>query len=149
MTDVPSWSKRGIVGPDGLPPITLIRVGFWGPRDPDMPLLRDAPRLEGDQYVDDNTSILCQYLRFGSISYDDDCVAWDCMLCEEKGIGYLHFSDGVYEWLQGLDHYVGHHRVKLPQTFVNDALRNFHRISGARRDTSWWEANCRSTGWMT
>lgn len=46
-----------------------------------------------------------------------------CRLCDLQGNGSRDLYDGVYVWPEGLSHYVRDHKVRLPETFVQHALK--------------------------
>jgi len=62
-----------------------------------------------------------------------------CRFCDKIN-GSLEFSDGVYIWPEGLAHYLIEHDVRLPQAFVDHALKLRDELEDAQIDETWWLA---------
>ncbi len=61
-----------------------------------------------------------------------------CRMCDKRDNGNLQVTDGVYTWPEGLTHYVTEHAVRLPQEFVEHAIRTEEALAAADIDESWW-----------
>lgn len=61
-----------------------------------------------------------------------------CRFCAKRDNGALEMTDGVYQWPEGLGHYVEEHAVRLPQAFVEHVVRMTESIESAELDESWW-----------
>jgi len=61
-----------------------------------------------------------------------------CRMCDKRDNGCLQVTDGVYTWPEGLAHYVVEHAVRLPQEFVEHAIRNEETLGAADVDETWW-----------
>lgn len=61
-----------------------------------------------------------------------------CRICGIDN-GNLELTDGTYQWPDGLVHYVEEHGVRLPQEFVEHAVRELELLEapGSASD-AWW-----------
>jgi hypothetical protein len=114
----------------------LIRIGYWGDGTPgDYPDPRalidyDVDSLERETVVD--------YLARGIAARPYLGVA-SCRICGMP-LGSLELSDGTYLWPEGLAHYVGEHRVRLPTAFVDHVNARVTELEEAQADDDWWRA---------
>lgn len=60
-----------------------------------------------------------------------------CRICGEPN-GSGEYTDGVYEWPEGLAHYVQEHAVRLPEEFVAHARLRQRELTKRGSDLSWW-----------
>lgn len=85
----------------------------------------------------DERHLVTHYLRAGMVTraylgYSP------CRMCEKRDNGSLQVTDGVYTWPEGLSHYVTEHAVRLPQEFVEHAIRTEEALGAADVDETWW-----------
>jgi hypothetical protein len=60
-----------------------------------------------------------------------------CRICG-RPVGSEEWTDGMYIWPEGLSHYVGDHKVRLPEEFVRHAERNLAAFNECDIDVEWW-----------
>jgi hypothetical protein len=65
-----------------------------------------------------------------------------CRICG-KDNGALEFTDGTYQWPEGLAHYVYDHAVRLPSELVEHAIKELDRLEAGRATLDWWLAVAR------
>jgi hypothetical protein len=68
-----------------------------------------------------------------------------CRFCGADN-GALEYSDGVYQWPEGLAHYVSDHSVRLPGEFVAHAVERLDSLESSSPSLDWWLAQAQSTG---
>jgi hypothetical protein len=62
-----------------------------------------------------------------------------CRLCPQTN-GALELTDGTFLWPEGLSHYVRHHAVRLPDTFLQHVISVRDALEAATADESWWQS---------
>ena len=88
----------------------LIKIGYWySEREPYLPM-----PIATDVKID---MLLVNYLKSAEIVYSNRGGS-PCRLCDNRFNGSRGLSDGVYQWPQGLAHYVEDHGVKLEPGFI-------------------------------
>lgn len=96
----------------------LRKVGYWySEREPHLPMPLGSYEPHPDKLV------IVTYLK----EHGEELIAWRgfsrCRICGEVPPGTRCMTDGVYQWPEGLWHYVEEHNVHLPTTFV-DHIKN-------------------------
>ena len=86
--------------------------------------LPDPRRLVGDGLSDEQRAKLVGYLKAGKASKSWKGYSYCRFGCGAKhsDMGTKDFTDGTYEWPEGLAHYVEKHQVMLPEKFVEKVL---------------------------
>jgi hypothetical protein len=97
----------------------LKSVGFWWSKtEPDLP--RPQKFVDKSWDVRERNAVM-EYLsddRHGAVYFR----GWStCRICGEMN-GSVTFNDGVYEWPEGLSHYLEKHGVKPPLEFIHHVL---------------------------
>lgn len=93
-------------------------IGYW--IDNDRPDLPDPATLIDDDWDLDERRMVASYLNAGR----PPGVGGGCSSCRICGVpnGFEDFTDGVFQWPEGLAHYVLEHSVRLPDEVVQHAL---------------------------
>ncbi|MEV0286470.1 hypothetical protein AB0H36_20355 [Kribbella sp. NPDC050820] len=60
-----------------------------------------------------------------------------CRMCGNQN-GALEFSDGTYQWPEGLAHYVYDHAVRVPAELVEHAGKQLDRLEAGSATLDWW-----------
>lgn len=114
----------------------LRSIGFWsgGATNARWPDVRQFVDVNWDP---DERDQVANYLQSGLVvrSYMGYS---PCRLCG-KDNGDLELSDGAYVWPDGLAHYILEHGVRLPDQFVQHAIRLTEELEEASRDEVWWQ----------
>ncbi len=117
---------------------TVTRIGFWAePGDDGGP---DVCAFVSDAEPDREA---IAYLRSGT-PFAWRGTPWACVLCG-RPLGAAVLTDGVYEWPEGLAHYLEEHRVRLPLRLRGTAApvdAETYRPEVSDDDT-WWTAQVR------
>lgn len=114
----------------------LRRVGYWrNERQPELPDPHD--------FVDSNPpvellEVVGRYLSNGTLAaaYMGFSV---CRICDQRN-GTSEFTDGVYQWPEGLAHYVRDHHVRLPAELEQHAQQQVELAEERSTSSSdaWW-----------
>lgn len=97
-------------------------IGYW---------IRDfndttyyAPQEFVGDYSGDIKDRVVEYLKGGKPAMAYSGLSWCRFGCEsfDLNMGSMEFTDGVWQWPEGLAHYVEKHDVLLPEEFINDAV---------------------------
>lgn len=118
-----------------LPPTRIRMIGYW--IDDDQPNLPD-PAVHIDSDWDSNEQrIVAEYLNAGRpIRTGRGCSP--CRICGAPN-GFEEFTDGVFQWPEGLAHYVLDHGVRLPDEVIQHALRSTEPTTAVGSiDMKWW-----------
>jgi hypothetical protein len=109
-------------------------IGYWaGPHESGWPRVKDFVDPGWDARERERIAI---YLREGmSIRFYMGISM--CRLCGSPN-GSGEQTDGTYLWPEGLTHYVEVHNVRLPEEFVEHALRVQDAFDGVEVDRDWW-----------
>lgn len=112
-----------------MQPSSLIAIGFWySEQEPHFP----HPRaLVGAGYGQRDLKRICEYLRSGKefmgyLGYSS--CRFGCRIPDSR-MGSCDLTDGVWLWPEGLAHYVETHDVRLPEKFVEKALKSGWKLS--------------------
>lgn len=93
-------------------------IGYW--IDADAPELPDPANHIDTSWDADERRAVANYLTGGKpVSTGAGCSL--CRICRIPN-GFEDFTDGVYQWPEGLAHYVLDHSVRLSDDFVRHAL---------------------------
>jgi hypothetical protein len=115
-------------------------IGYWRneqhPEFPDPQSLVDATWDEAERHM------VWAYLCHGTMVAAYRGLS-RCRLCGEHN-GALEFSDGIYQWPQGLAHYVSEHNVRLPREVVEHAVARLDALEAVRPSVDWWVAETRT-----
>ena len=104
-------------------------IGYW--RSEQHPEFPDPQSLVDATWDDDERHMLWAYLSSGTMVVS--CMGLSpCRLCGADN-GALEYTDGVYQWPEGLAHYVGEHGVRLPSEVVAHAVGRPMLGNGERR----------------
>jgi hypothetical protein len=117
-----------------MAPLRLI--GYW--RNDQHPEYPDPADLVDEAWDDDEREQVWWYLLGGTYGRAYMGLS-PCRLCGKHN-GSGEFTDGVYEWPEGLAHYVREHAVRMPQEFVTHALARLRELESRGSDLSWWLA---------
>lgn len=109
-------------------------IGYWrNDRHPEYP---DPEAFVDRAWDSDEQHLMWAYLSSGTMAVAFAGLS-PCRLC---GIddGALEFTDGVYQWPEGLAHYVTEHNVRLPQEFIDHATVQMTLIETVKPNLVWW-----------
>jgi len=120
--------------------VRLRSIGRW--RDDEDP---DLSRLVDPQWCDGESEELSEYLEYGTLLGVLLSGPDRCRLCDFGFPQTFVLTDGVYMWRQLLHHYVGAHKVRLPEPVASDMLNRLHELQDAKQDTAWWRDLCGTT----
>src|SRR4051794_39808748 len=99
-------------------------IGYW--RNEQHPEFPDPSALVDRTWEEDERHVLGVYLASGTMvaTYMGRS---HCRLCGQDN-GSLEFTDGVYQWPEGLAHYVREHSVRLPTEVVTHAVESLDAL---------------------
>lgn len=60
-----------------------------------------------------------------------------CRMCGNLNRA-AEYADNLYQWPEGLAHYVYDHAVRLPQEFVDHAIGRLEELATAHVSLDWW-----------
>ncbi|WP_405063754.1 hypothetical protein OG474_19470 [Kribbella sp. NBC_01505] len=109
-------------------------IGYW--RNDEHPEYPDPADWVDDSWDADERHMVWAYLSSGTM-----VVAYmglsPCRICG-KNNGALEFADDVYQWPEGLAHYVYDHAIRLPEEVVRHAVARLDLLEGVRPNLDWW-----------
>ena len=110
----------------------LFRLGSWTPNQNG-----ELDRFVDTAWPDIESDKVSSYLEFGiplgyAVSRRPQCTMCDFTLADT-----LILTDGVYQWGQILFHYVGAHKVRLPEPIVTDMLNRLDKLRNAELNEDW------------
>lgn len=109
-------------------------IGYW--RNDEHPEYPDPADLVDESWGRDERFETWWYLLGGTYgtAYMGKSI---CRICGELN-GSGEYSDGTYEWPEGLAHYVQDHAVRLPEEFVAHARARQRDLHERGSDLTWW-----------
>lgn len=106
--------------------------------------LRDSrfPAPQELVVADPRLPAVAEYLDRGRVHEQYRGISW-CRVCGDHSahMGSADLTDGVWLWPEGLSHYVRHHSVVLPESFITHALASpplTHPPADAVTDFTLW-----------
>jgi len=115
---------------DSLKKEKLKSVGFWNNARNDFPHfpmpVENSPNYDKEKMITyiKTSGVIAEYRGISSCRFNCNEKIYDNP--EKTGsfnwkykMGSKTFSDGVYQYPQGLEHYIDIHEIELPQDFVN------------------------------
>lgn len=114
-------------------------LGYW--RNELHPEYPDPSNWVDSQWATEERETVAEYLGSGSVAMAFMGYS-PCRICGIDN-GALEFTDGTYQWPEGLGHYVEEHSVRLPHEFVEHAVRQQQLLEapGSASDEWWLSAN--------
>ena len=118
-------------------------IGYW--RNDQHPEYPDPHDFVDPSWGDDDRLDIAGYLSnhyspWGAMGISP------CRICG-RGNGSAEYSDGVYLWPEGLAHYVGDHRVRLPAEVEQHILARLSWYEERSHiDLDWWLAATDGSG---
>lgn len=109
-------------------------IGYW--RSEQHPECPDPHDLIDDQWDEDERHVVWWYLSSGTTAGAYMGLS-PCRLCGKPN-GALEYTDGVYQWPEGLAHYVADHSVRLPTEIVAHALAELDALDAGSVSLDWW-----------
>lgn len=109
-------------------------IGFW--RDEQHPNCPDPQSLIDSTWDADERHAVGAYPRFGTVVIAYMGTA-QCRLCRQDNSA-LEFTDGVYQWPEGLAHYVSELSVRLPDEFENHVAQRLNAFEVHSPSIDWW-----------
>ncbi|WP_051551238.1 hypothetical protein [Nocardioides sp. URHA0020] len=109
-------------------------IGYWrNERNPEFP---DPHSLIDATWDDDERQTVWAYLTSGTMAVSYMGLS-PCRFCGEDN-GALEYTDGVYQWPEGLAHYVSEHNVRLPSEVVAHAVERLDALEATTTSLDWW-----------
>ena len=111
-----------------------VLIGYWkSDHEPDWPDPRD--------FVDTSWSAcerreVAEYLSNGTVVVEFRGLS-PCRFCGQRN-GHREFTDGTYQWPEGLAHYLWVHEVRLPVAVVAHIKSRLVGFEGDGLDREWW-----------
>lgn len=109
-------------------------IGYW--RNEQHPEYPDPQSLVDSTWDEDKRHVVYTYLCSGTMVAAYMGLS-PCRLCGEHN-GALEYTDGVYQWPEGLAHYVSEHSVRLPAEVVAHAIEKLEALEATRPSLDWW-----------
>ena len=100
----------------------LKMLGFW--RNKNEPLLPDPAKFIDHSWDKKERLIVSRYLKSAQILSASPGSSWCRFRCKRKHVGSVTYTDGKYVWPEGLSHYIDVHFLRLPDEFIQHAIRN-------------------------
>jgi hypothetical protein len=113
---------------------SLRHIGYW--RNSEHPEYPDPADLVDESWDEGERHAAWFYLSSGTMIRAYMGLS-PCRICGQNN-GALEFTDGVYQWPEGLAHYVYAHGVRLPAELVEHALRQLDDFETAEVSLNWW-----------
>jgi hypothetical protein len=111
-------------------------IGYW--RNEHHPEFPEPQSLADETWDEDERHMVCAYLSSGTVVVSYMGMS-PCRLCAEDN-GALEYTDGVYQWPEGLAHYVSEHGVRLPEELVAHVLGRLDSLEATSASLDWWLA---------
>lgn len=109
-------------------------IGYW--RNEDHPEYPDPHDLVDESWDENERHQVWAYLSSGTMVAAYMGLS-PCRICG-KDNGSLEYSDGTYQWPEGLAHYVYDHAVRMPWELVEHAVKQIDRLEAAHASLGWW-----------
>jgi len=109
-------------------------LGYW--RNDEHPEYPDPAAFVDNTWDRQERHEVWSYLSSGTMAAAYMGLS-PCRICGEHN-GALEFTDGVYQWPEGLAHYVYDHDVRLPAEFVAHARARLEQLEGEAVALDWW-----------
>ena len=113
----------------------LTLIGYWDGPDTDHSWPNPETMVD-DQWDPFERQLVESYLAGGVIVQSFMGLS-QCRMCGRDN-GALELTDGTYVWPDGLGHYISDHGVRLPDRFVDHALRRIETLEESDVDRDWW-----------
>jgi len=111
-------------------------IGYWrNERHPEFP---EPQSLVDATWDDDERHMVWAYLSSGTMVVSGMGMS-PCRICGEDN-GAVEYTDGVYQWPEGLAHYVSEHAVRLPGEVVAHAVQRLDSLEATSASLDWWLA---------
>jgi hypothetical protein len=109
-------------------------IGYW--RNEEHPDYPDPLALVDETWDERERHQVSWFLSHGTMAFV--CAGLSpCRVCGQNN-GAAEFTDGTYQWPEGLAHYVDEHRVRLPHEFVEHACRTLDLLTDEPTSLDWW-----------
>lgn len=108
----------------------LIAVGYWCTAESKE--LPDPRALAGESYPPALLDGISRYLLGGEVFmswFGFSYCRFECGV-NVTDMGSADFTDGVWVWPHGLHHYVHHHKIRLPEEFIQTMRESQWRVWG-------------------
>ena len=111
-----------------------VLIGYWkGYGEPDLPDPRDFVDASWDAY---ERHEVAKFLSNGTVVVEYRGLS-SCRFCGH-GTGHREFTDGTYQWPEGLAHYLWVHQVRLPAAVVTHIKSRLVGFEDNGSDLEWW-----------
>lgn len=109
-------------------------IGYWKSDDePDWPYPGDF--VDASWSADERREV-ARYLSNGTVVVEYRGLS-PCRFCGQDN-GHREFTDGTYQWPEGLAHYLWVHEVRLPVAVVAHIKSKLVGFEGDGLDREWW-----------
>jgi hypothetical protein len=122
--------RKGSVEDSGRP----VLIGYWkSDHEPNWPDPRDFVDASWSAY---ERREVAEYLSNGTVVVKYRGLS-PCRFCGQDN-GHREFTDGTYQWPEGLAHYLWVHEVRLPVVVVAHIKSRLVGFEGDGLDREWW-----------
>lgn len=127
------YGRKGSVEDSGRP----VLIGYWKSDDePDEPGWPDPRDFVDASWSADERREVAEYLSNGTVVVKSRGLS-PCRFCGRDN-GHREFTDGTYQWPEGLAHYLWVHEVRLPVVVVTHIKSRLAGFKGDGLDREWW-----------
>lgn len=124
------YPRKGSAGDSGRP----VLIGYWkSDHEPDWPDPRDF--VDASWSAEERREV-AGYLSNGTVVVEYRGLS-PCRFCGQHN-GHREFTDGTYQWPEGLAHYLWVHEVRLPVAVVAHIKSRLIGFEGDGLDREWW-----------
>ncbi len=124
------YPRKGSVEDSAQP----VLIGYWkSDHEPDWPDPRDFVDASWSTY---ERREVAGYLSNGTVVVEYRGLS-PCRFCGRDN-GHREFTDGTYQWPEGLAHYLWVHEVRLPVVVVTHIKSRLAGFEGDGLDREWW-----------
>ncbi len=117
-------------------PSRVRAIGYW--IDSDNPELPDPAAFIDPTWDLNERTAIARYLNAGR-QVTINCGCSPCRICGAAN-GFDDFTDGVFQWPEGLARYVLDHAVRIPDDVIQHVLRSDGSLVVGLVDKAWWIA---------